>query len=121
MDGYPSIGRPDPQPAGLAFCPAKALGPFERQELALEVLARTQTVSRLAQQHEVSRKFIYRQTAKAHEALQEAFALDGPKDDEVLFSPPVTKSWLRQLVLELLLVCHSSGRGVVGLLGDLFD
>ena len=44
-----------------------------------------------------------------------------PKADEVLFHLPVTKAWLRQLVLALVLICHSSYRGVVELLRDLFD
>ena len=37
------------------------------------------------------------------------------------FGPPVTKAWLRQLVLGLVLTCHSSTRGVVELLRDVFD
>ena len=39
----------------------------------------------------------------------------------MLFYLPVTTSWLRQLVLALVLICHSSTRGVVELLRDLFD
>src|SRR4029077_18609536 len=39
----------------------------------------------------------------------------------VLFHLPVTKAWLRQLVLGLVLICHSSCRGVLELLRDLFD
>ena len=44
---------------------AKAMTPPQRQQLALEALAGTETVSRLAGQHEVSRKFVYQQAAKA--------------------------------------------------------
>jgi hypothetical protein len=33
----------------------------------------------------------------------------------------VTEAWLNQLILCLVLVCHSSFRGVVRLLQDLFD
>jgi len=39
----------------------------------------------------------------------------------VLFYLPVTKQWLRQLTLGLVLLCHSPLRGVVELLRDLFD
>ena len=42
-------------------------------------------------------------------------------DERVLFYLPVTKAWLRQLILALTLICHSSLRGVVELLRDLFD
>jgi len=100
---------------------AKAMLPRQRQELAVGAVAGVQTVSRLARQHEVSRKFVYRQAAKAQEALLEAFSPEQAGDDEVLFYLPVTKAWLRQLILGLTLICHSSIRGVVELLRDLFD
>ena len=37
-------------------------------DLAIQVLARTETVSELARQHEVSRKFLYQQVHTAEEA-----------------------------------------------------
>jgi transposase-like protein len=101
-------------------CPAKRLVPQQRQDLAIQVLAGTETVSELARQHEVSRKFLYQQAHTAEEALSQAFA-PSPTPDSVLFYLPVTKAWLRQLVLALVLICHSSCRGVVELLRDLFD
>ncbi len=109
-----------PRPATPAQ-PAKAMTPPQRRQLALEALAGTETVSRLAGQHEVTRKFVYRQAAKAEEALDAAFSPAGPDDQKVLFDLPVTKAWLRQLMLGLTLIGHSSLRGVVELLGDLFD
>jgi hypothetical protein len=39
----------------------------------------------------------------------------------VLFYLPVTAAWLNQLVLSLVLICHSSYRGVIQLLAALFD
>jgi hypothetical protein len=39
----------------------------------------------------------------------------------VLFYIAVTEAWFNQLVISLVLVCHSSFRGVVRLLEDLFD
>ena len=103
------------------FHPAKAMTPPRRQQLALEALAGAETVSRLAGQHEVSRKFVYRQAAKAEEALDAAFSPADRDDQKVLFRLPVTKAWLRQLILGLTLTCHSSLRGVVELLSDVFD
>ena len=61
------------QPQTTVFCPAKTMTPWQRQGLALKALAGSETVSQLAQRHEVSRKFIYQQAAKAEEALDEAF------------------------------------------------
>jgi hypothetical protein len=52
--------------------------------------------------------------------LAQAFAPQA-KDEEVLFYLPVTKAWLRQVVLGLVLLCHSSFRGVIAFFRDLLD
>jgi len=101
-------------------CPAQALAPAQRQLLAVEALARTQPISHLAAAHQVSRKFVYQQADQAEAALHQAFD-PAPVDDRVLFHLPVTKAWLRQLTLGLVLICHSPLRGVTELLRDLFD
>lgn len=92
----------------------------DRQDLAIQVMGRTESVSSLSRQHKVSRKFLYEQAEKAQLALMDAFA-PSPKDDAVLFYLPVTKAWLRQLVVALVLICHASYRGVVELFGDMLD
>jgi hypothetical protein len=74
----------------------------------------------LARQHGVSRKFLYHQADTARDALSDAFAPHA-KDEDVLFHLPVTKSWLRQLVLALVLVGHAPYRAVVELFRDLLD
>ena len=83
-------------------------------------MAKTKPVSQLAAEHQVSRKFVYQQGQKAKAALDEVFE---PKasEDEVIFHLPVTKNWLNQLILTLVLICHSSYRGVIEILRDLFD
>ncbi len=54
------------------------------------------------------------------QALTTAF--DKPeKDNEVLYYLPVTHSWIFQLILALILICHCSYRGIKELLRDLFD
>src|SRR5262249_13417999 len=68
----------------------------------------------------VSRKFVYQQLHKATAALDLAF--DPPAQaPDVLFWLPLSKPWLRQLVLGLVLICHSSLRGACELVADLFD
>jgi hypothetical protein len=116
-----------PTPAARALqqaipngCPAKALPPSQRLHIGLQALAQTQTVTDLADQFDVSRKFVYRQAATAQAALTDAFESPAP-DDAVLFHLPVTKAWLRQATLGLTLICHSSYRGVVEFWRDLFD
>ncbi len=116
-----------PTTAGLALqqaipngCPAKSLPSDQRRHVGLQALAGTQTITDLANQHDVSRKFVYQQCSIADEALSDAFAPQ-PVDDQVLFHLPVTRQWLQQLTLGLVLCCHSPLRGVVELLRDLFD
>lgn len=101
-------------------CPAKTLGPCQRFTLGLQALAGNQTITNLADQFDVSRKFVYQQAATAQTALEQAFAPE-LADDQVLLQLPVTKAWLRQATLGLVLICHSSLRGVVEFWRDLFD
>jgi hypothetical protein len=98
-------------------CSAKALGPSQRLTLGVHALA-GDSITDLADNSGVSRKFVYQQAAIARDALQDAFAPD-VADDKVLFYLPVTKAWLRQVVLGLLLICHSSFRGVLEFCRDL--
>lgn len=100
--------------------PAARLGPLQRKDLAVRALARSKSITQLAGENEVSRKFLYKQAAKAESALGEAFD-PAPDDEKVLFQLPVTKLWLRQLVLGLVLVCHGSYRGVKEIFRDLLD
>ena len=87
-----------PRPAARIFdfatplCPAEAMTPPKRRQLALEALAGAETVSCLAGEHAVSRKFVYQQTAKADKALDAAFAPAEADDQKVLFHLPVTKA-----------------------------
>jgi hypothetical protein len=100
---------------------ARRLPPPQRQHLALQALAGTRPIAQLAHDHNVSRKFVYQQAAKAENALDNAFTAADPDADRVLFHVPVTKAWLQQLTLGLVLICHCSYRGVVELCRDLFD
>ena len=101
-----------------AECSAKRLPDAERRSLAIDMLGQTQSVTELAAANGVSRKFLYQQTHKAKTALEEAFA--GKDDDAgVLFYLPVTKAWLRKVVIGLVLICHSSFRGVQEFMRDL--
>ncbi|MEO1299429.1 MAG: hypothetical protein AAFW75_27375 [Cyanobacteria bacterium J06636_16] len=99
---------------------AASLSPDIRKDIAIQMLSRSESVSHLADQHQVSRKFIYQQGPQAQQALDESFA-PAAADDEVLFYLPVTQNWLFQLILGLVLICHSSYRGVIELFRDLFD
>ena len=99
---------------------ASRLHHLQRQEIAVKVLTKQEPITQIAHQEQVSRKFLYQQKAIAQLALNTAF--DKPeKDNEVLYYLPVTHSWIFQLILALILICHCSYRGVMELLRDLFD
>lgn len=94
-------------------CPAQCMRPEERQALALQALGGTCTITSLAAEADVSRKFVHQQVDIAQQALDQAFAAPADDDDEILFHLPVTKRWLRQNVLSLLLNCRSCYRGLI--------
>jgi hypothetical protein len=126
-------GAPEALRLGLVPALLGKLGEVAEGEMSVATLIRagellgtakgetaTPSVSRLAREHQVSRKLLFQQVQTAERALQQAFS-PAPVEDEVLFHLPVTKTWLQQLVLSLVLTCHSSYRGVVDLLSDLLD
>lgn len=102
-------------------CAAHRLGPWQRRDLSIQALRRTEPIGSLASRHEVSRKFVYQQMAKATAAVDQAFQPPAPSGDKVLFRLAVTPQWLEQLVLSLTLICHSSYRGVMEVLETMFD
>jgi len=93
----------------------------QRKDLALDCLNDRSSISRLAQEHKVSRKFVYQQRHKAQDALLHAFDPPAAAPEEVLFHLPITKDWLRQFVLAATLVGHSSLRGALEMLDCLLD
>jgi hypothetical protein len=96
------------------------IDPITRQQIGVSALAGKESISGLSRQHDTSRKFIYAQKDKVSSALDDAFS-ENKDDSEVLFYIPVTKAWLRQVVLSLILICHSSYGGVIEFFRDIFD
>src|SRR3954466_5617002 len=96
----------------------RSLSESDRKDLAIQALAGSETVSDLAARHGMSRKFVYQQTHKARAALDDAFSPATP-DEAVLFELAVTKTWLRQVIVALTLICRGSYRGLVEFLRDL--
>lgn len=116
------MGHSNPSaPAKQTPCAAHSLKAQQRQRLAVNALAGQRPIAQLADELDVSRKFVYQQKDKAQCALQDAFAPNADVDDQVLYHLPVTRRWLYQLVLALILIGHCSFRGVVELLRDLLQ
>ncbi len=99
---------------------ASRLQPLQRQEIAVKVLVQQEPITEIAKEKQVSRKFVYQQKAIAQQALNQAFEKKEP-EEEVLYSLPITHSWIFQFILALILICHCSYRGVKEILRDLFD
>ncbi len=97
---------------------AKKLDPRTRQKIAIAALSGKDKISDISRQYSTSRKFVYTQKEKASTAVENTF-LFPEKDSEVLFYIPVTKQWLKQVVLALILICHSSYGGVVEFFRDI--
>ena len=99
---------------------AANLKPERRKQLFIEMQSSPQTVTAIAKREGVSRKFLYQQQQKGNKALEKGF--NQPKEEsDILYWIPVTKQWIFQVILALIFICHSSYRGVVEFLRDLFD
>ena len=106
---------------------AKEMNIKQKKTIALQVykIHQKQTITNIAKENQVSRQFVYKQKNKATQAIDDVFKepeiADEKKNEKVLFYLPVTKSWLIQLVLGLLLHCRCSFRGVTKLFQDVLD
>lgn len=99
---------------------ARFMNADEKKKLAIQVVSHHKTLSAIANDNQVSRKFIYAQKDKAMAAIDKAFA-DDKDGEEILFHLPVTKNWLKQFVTSLVLDCRSSFRGVIKSMNNLLD
>jgi hypothetical protein len=98
---------------------ARSLGSTQRQEIAFHALEGKIPISHVADKYSVSRKFIYQQKKKALGAVAQAFEKED--GDAVLFYLPITKNWIHQLILALILIGRCSYDGVIEIFRDLFD
>ncbi len=100
---------------------AKQIDTNQRKTLALDSIRQSESITALAKENKVSRKFVYQQKDKALQAVNESFAPPTKRADNVLFYLPVTWTWLCQLILCLVLHCRANHRGIQKLLTDAFD
>jgi len=82
-------------------------------------LAGSESITELATEHGVSRKFVYEQAHRANVALDAAFPTATNDDEKVLFEVKVTRRLVCQMILALTLICRGSYRGVIEFLRDL--
>lgn len=107
--------------ATLISHPAKQMTALQKKNVALQVINNKFSVSDIAKKHNVSRKFVHSQKDKAITALDKAFDETLTDDSQVLFYLPVTKAWIEQLVLCLMLYGRTSFRHIVHVIKDVLD
>jgi 6-pyruvoyl-tetrahydropterin synthase len=97
----------------------------EKKDLAIKVISKAENVTQLAAKIGVNRNYLYGLADIANKALYEAFedktTCQDHDDTKILFYFPVTKKIIQQIVIALVLICHSSIRGVKEFLGVIFN
>ncbi len=101
--------------------PAKQLNASKKKHLSLAAIRQDTSVTHLAKENGVSRKFVYQQKSKAVNAINDVFTEKDDDKNKVLFYIPVTFKWLYQLILALVFHCRANHRGIQKLLLDVFD
>ena len=97
----------------------KHLSPEQQQSIARQAIS-TGNITHIAQKHQVSRNTVYAQRHRALSALDDEFLSSEP-DEKILFYLPVTKAFLYQMVVGLLMICKASYRDCLLFLRDVFD
>lgn len=108
------------EPAISEIYPASLMNQTQRKNIALSSLGQEKSISQIAKDNQISRKFVYIQKNKAMTAIEQEFNIEDDDTEKVLFNLPVTKDWLKQLVCSLVFDCHSSFRGVIKAIEGLF-
>ena len=104
-----------------APCAAHSLNSSQRQEIGIQSIGGHIPIKHIANHYDVSRKFVYAQKEKAFNGIAQAFEKKEDSGDEVLFYIPVTKKWLEQVLLALILICRTSYQGVIEFFRDILD
>lgn len=100
---------------------AHFLNSMKRQEIGIEAIKGDIPILHMANDHKVSRKFIYQQKEKALNGINQAFKETSSGTENILFNLPITKKWMEQTVLGLIFMCRASYQAVVEFFRDLFD
>ena len=96
-----------PRPLGAA----RGLTGPQRVDLVVETLRHELSVTQLASEAGVSRKFLYAQKDLGLAAMQEAFSPESLPPDLIGWMP-ITRGWVRRATVSAALHCHGSERGI---------
>ncbi len=101
------------------FSSAERLSDQDRKEIALEAISSEQSISSIANRYQISRPTVYEQKERALSAIHEEFDTNSDAGN-VLFTLPVTRSLIIQMVIGLVLICGASFQQVVEFLQSIF-
>ena len=104
-----------------ALCAAHSLNSTQRQGIAIKAVSGNAPISHVANTHGTGRKFVYKQKEKALNGISKAFENHPDGDKKVLFFLPITKAWIWQFILALVLIARAPYQGVIEILRNLFD
>ena len=117
LSGLATRSRPATSP--MTHSHARALCASSRKRIGVAALSGAERVTRLAQRHGTSRKFVRAQRELARQAVDLAFA-EPTAPSLVEPFPRVSDAWVRRFVLGVVLIVHGSYHQVIELLRDLF-
>ena len=89
-----------------------------KRAIALKAIGGQESVSQISKDYDCSRTTVYNQHRKALQAANQAF---DEEDDAVLYCVPVTKPFIKQVVLALGMICKSSYRDIKFFMKSIFD
>ena len=90
-----------------------------KRNLALQSLSKQNSISDLSRTYGCSRTTVHLQKNTALLAITKAFDIDN--ENTILYDLPITKNYIKQVVLSLFLICKSSFRDIIFFLKNIFD
>ena len=97
----------------------KRISHDQKRKLALQSLSKQNSISDLSRTYGCSRTTVHLQKNTALLAITKAF--DVENEDTILYYLPITKNYIKQVVLSLFLICKSSFRDIIFFLKDILD
>lgn len=92
--------------------------PQTKCAIAIEAMSRQKTITAIAEKFNCSRTTVHEQKNRALNAVIQTFEESG---EGVLFTIPVTREFIRKIVVALFLICGSSYRDIMYFLAGLFQ
>lgn len=107
--------------SSLTLSSTKSMPSAQKKSVALEAISGQKTITRIAKENNTSRKFVRQQGRNLQVVIDNVFDGNKASNDDVIYYLPVTKLWIEQLVLALMLLGHASYRNIIAILKHTLD